>query len=1049
MRSSLDKYLVSVLKKGSIFAAILVMAVSIMILVGWAIDSQFFKDLYARYDFMRFNAALCFLFSATAIMFLHKSKVSALLRIISVFPALTVFLIGLFTFIQYLFFIDLGLDELFIADLKIPGEFPGRMSMNTSLTFVIIGIALFLNIFKYRAVLISQLLSLTLVLSSFLPLLGYIYAVPELFGSLLFTRMTLQTAILLFITSASLLFLFPERGLMSIITTNSVGGYIARRLLPLSVFLPIIFIWFLVIMERNEILDISGNINLIAVLFIMMFILLAWRFMSSISLIDQSRTKAVNKALLAHRHLYYNVENSPLALIEWDSLLRVTRWTKQAEELFGWKAWEVLGKSPADWRFFHEEDKSGIESSMQKILEGSYIKNKYSNRNYNKQGEILNCIWYNSVIPDIDGKVTSIISMVDNITRQKDIEKRLRESENQYRSLIEITKDAIFINQHNKIVYVNPAAIELFGAKNQEQVLGKSPLDFFHIDFHRLINERVGKLLSGGSVPLAEEKAVRLDGSIIDVEVAATFFMFKNESAIQVVARSISERKNMEEILRRNEFILRMAGNLTQIGGWMVDVNEKKVTWSEQVSELHQLPPDYSPSPGEALKFFASEYHSRITAVYSRCLNEGLAFDEEVEIISGYGSRVWVRLTGMAERDPFGNVIHVIGGIQDITEKKVYERNLRNALRKAEQSDMLKTAFLNNLSHEIRTPLNAIVGFSEILNQTGHTPDRIRYLTGVITNSSDQLLEIIENIINISTIETGQTEVFEVETSIDQLFRQLYEKFRKGAEEKAIEFHSFCYASGRNAVVLTDEGKVRSVLTHLIDNAIKFTDKGKIEYGCTLEGKFLKFYVSDTGIGIDPMFHTSVFERFRQVETELSRKRGGIGLGLPISRHFVETLKGVLWLESAPGEGTTVYFTIPWKPLTAFPQEKAETKKIRKEYKLLVAEDEESNFFLIQEMLSGSDLNILHAWNGKQAVEMVKSNTGIDLVLMDIKMPVMGGFEATMQIKELRPELPVVALTAHALQGDREKAIDAGFDEYISKPFPLEKLKKIINGYLQ
>jgi PAS domain S-box-containing protein len=1047
MRSSQDKYLVSVLKKSSFYAAILVMAVSFLIMTGWAIDSEVLGDLYSRFDFMRFNTALNFLLSAAAILFLHKLKESDWFRITSVVLAVTVFLVGFITFLQYVFITDLGIDELFITDQKIPGEFPGRMSMNTSMSFMVIGSAIFLNNFRYRAVLTSQLLSLTLVLSSFLPLLGYIYAVPELSGTLVFTRMTFQTAVMLFFTSAALLFTFPERGLISIITTNSVGGYIARRLLPLSVFLPIIFIWFLVIMERNELLDISGSINLIAVFFIMIFILLAWRFMSSIGLMDQSRSKAINKAQLAHRHLHYNVENSPLALIEWDNWLRVTRWTKQAEELFGWKAGEVTGKSPEDWRFFHEEDKPGIVSSMQKIISGAYIKNKYSNRNYDKQGNILNCIWYNSAIPDVEGKVTSIISMVDNITRQKDIEKRLRESENQYRSLIEITKEAIFINQHNQIVYLNPAALELFGAESQEQVLGKSPLEFFHKDYHSLIRDRVERMLRGETLPLAEEKVVRLDGTIIDVEVAATCFKFKDEAAIQVVARSISERKRVEEILKRNEFLLRMAGNLTNIGGWMVDVKEKKVSWSEQVSEIHQLPPGYFPSPDEALKFFAPEYHSRITDAYSKCLKEGIAFDEEVEIITGYGSRVWVRFTGMAERDPSGTIIRVIGGIQDITEKKIYERNLQNALRKAEQSDKLKTAFLNNLSHEIRTPLNAIVGFSEILNQERHSPDRIRYLTGVIAKSSDQLMAIIENIINISTIDTGQTEVFEIETNIDALFIQLHDKFRKSARVKDIELHSFCDVSGGNSIVMTDEGKVRSVLTHLIDNAIKFTDKGKVEFGCSLNGDFLQFYVSDTGIGIEPSFHTSVFERFGQVEIELSRKRGGIGLGLPISRHFVETLQGVLWLESVPGEGTTVYFTIPWKPLKVAKKETTEKLLARKEFKLLVAEDEESNFFLIHEMLSGMNLDILHAWNGRQAVEMVEKNKRIDLVLMDIKMPVMGGFEAASLIKELRPEIPVVALTAHALQGDREKALNAGFDDYISKPFPLERLKGIIDRF--
>lgn len=1052
MKPATDNQIVFLLNKVSVYAATVTIVISLIIAVGWIFNLPDLRGIFGGNNYMKFNSTLSFALSGAGILFLHKIEKSDIYRAFSTAAAAIVFLIGFITFLQYVFNTNTGLDELFVNDPGIISDTnpPGRMSFNTSAGFMVTGVALFLGTEGTgKLVLYSQLLSLILIVSCFLPVLGYVYGVPEPFSHMMLTRMSLGTAILFLLTDTGLLFAFPGKGLISIITTQSMGGYLARCLLPVAVLLPVVFVWVLLIIENNTIMSITGNINSVAVLLIIVFILLIWRFLSIISLIDKSRTKAINKALTANRHLHYNVENSPLAFIEWDKWQRVKRWTKQAEEIFGWKAEEVMGKSPSEWKFIYEEDKPAIESIMRSLSGNQVARNKSSNRNYTRDGRVIDCIWYNSVIPDNEGNISSIISMVDNVTHQKEIEKRLKESEELYRSLVEITKDAIYIICRNVITFVNPAAVKLFGAENQDQITGRSPYDFFHKDYHRRMEERIKKLLKGESVPLLEKKVVRLDGSVIDVELAAISFFSRNETAILVAMRDITERKKIEYTLRRNEFILRMAGNLAHLGGWMFDVPENRVIWSDQAAEIHDMPTGYSPNSEEAVNFFAPEYQEKMNHLFNKSVNEGLPFDEEMEIITGKGRRVWIRISGKAQRDSSGRVVQVFGGVQDISEKKVSEQNLQQALWRAEESDKLKTSFLNNLSHEIRTPLNAVVGFSELLNQPGNSSERIQYLTGVILKSSDQLLDVIENIINISTIETGQTEVFETKTDINQLISQVHEKFRIKADSKGIKLRSFSSITSAQAIVFTDEGKIRNILTLLVDNAIKFTDEGHVELGCTLKDNMLQFYVQDTGIGIDPSLHDSVFERFQQVETELTRKRGGIGLGLPIARFFIERLNGRIWLESNPGSGATFYFTIPWKPVS-LPEITVTGKKGKeKEVKLLIAEDEESNFFLIHEMLHGHGFDLLHAWNGLQAVDMVKNEDKIKLVLMDIKMPVMSGMEAMELIKKHRPELPVIALTAHALQGDKEKALEAGFDEYLSKPFSIQKLKDLIYQYLQ
>lgn len=383
-------------------------------------------------------------------------------------------------------------------------------------------------------------------------------------------------------------------------------------------------------------------------------------------------------------------------------------------------------------------------------------------------------------------------------------------------------------------------------------------------------------------------------------------------------------------------------------------------------------------------------------------------------------------------------------------ELELQKEELRLVLHKAERSDKLKSIFLNNLSHEIRTPLNAIVGFSEFLNEEEISREQISHLTGIICQSSKQLLNVIDEIVNISTIEAGLVELYESETNLNELLSQLYERFFSTATHKGIRFRLNSRLSETEPIVITDGSKLLHILTNLLDNALKFTDNGHVEFGCLPEKNTLKFYVADTGIGIHPDFHTSIFHRFEQVETEQSSVRGGMGLGLAVARAYAELMGGSIRVESEYGKGAAFFVELPWKRtvrkestgLNGLAFTKMDGKTI------LVAEDEENNFELTRVILSDYDMEILHAWDGAQAVEMVKEHEDIALVLMDIKMPIMNGYEATRQIKSMKPTLPVIALTAYALPGDQERALENGCDDYMAKPISIPALLDKVKRYL-
>lgn len=412
------------------------------------------------------------------------------------------------------------------------------------------------------------------------------------------------------------------------------------------------------------------------------------------------------------------------------------------------------------------------------------------------------------------------------------------------------------------------------------------------------------------------------------------------------------------------------------------------------------------------------------------------------------GTLYWESMIISPLVDKNGKVLNFIAVREDVTGKKQMIEDLKNAKEKAEESDRLKTAFLQNISHEIRTPLNGILGFSELLIQEWTTPDdRVEY-NDAIQHSGKRLMEIVSNILDISIIEAGQMVLAPERFNVNNFIIELYNFYQGQASRKNLNMRYEFGLPAESALLTADTTRLYQVLNNLLNNAIKFTKSGEVVFGYKVENESLLFFVKDTGIGISGEHFARIFDRFYQVEQSSTRTYEGAGLGLAISEGLVLAMGGKIWMESEKDKGTTFYFTIPVGDFAAVPAADSADETPRESDVILIAEDDDTSYRLLLTSLKKFGVITLRAYNGEEAVDLVKKHQQISLILMDIKMPVMDGLEATKLIKKIRPELPIIAQSAYAFNEDIEKAREAGCDDHLSKPILSAKLHKILVKYL-
>lgn len=424
----------------------------------------------------------------------------------------------------------------------------------------------------------------------------------------------------------------------------------------------------------------------------------------------------------------------------------------------------------------------------------------------------------------------------------------------------------------------------------------------------------------------------------------------------------------------------------------------------------------------------------------------------DIELLNSAGQKVPVSLMAYKMPAPTGNADEIWVIVKDIIDQRKAEKDILNAMHRAEQSERLKSAFLANISHEIRTPMNSIIGFAELLGNDDLPDERRKWYSCIIAENAEMLLAIVNNVLDISRLETGQLKVIRHETDSNKLISDIYDLFALQAQNKGIELNIKNLLPKESASVYTDESKLKQILINLTGNAIKFTHEGEVSISSCVENGEVCFDIADTGIGIAPTEQKNIFERFRQGDDSTTRKYGGTGLGLTISLGLTELLGGSLNLDSEPGKGSVFHVRIPVidpvrEDETTLKKDSIPSAKLEETY-ILVVEDGQASSFLIQEALRELNVTIIFVKDGESAIEACTKNSSIRLVLMDLNLPGINGSEAARQIKEMCPGILIIGQSAHQLNLKNETGQQAIFDDFLVKPYLPQALLATVKKYI-
>ncbi|MEI7707274.1 MAG: PAS domain S-box protein [Chlorobium sp.] len=625
-----------------------------------------------------------------------------------------------------------------------------------------------------------------------------------------------------------------------------------------------------------------------------------------------------------------------------------------------------------------------------------------------------------------------------DITALKVAEEGLLKSERNFLSLTEQMADEVFvINSGGTLSYVSPVVEQLFGYLPPE-VIGHSFTDYMQEEDRNCALKVFNNTLQHKTTNQTfEVRLKRKDGSLFDGEIRMQYYQDQKISGVIGLIRDVTDRNQAEKALKESERMFRKLFENHSAVMFVID------PYTADVLDANQAAADFYGWSVEELKQMNFQ---QVADVPMQVLNshfKKIIASEQKRFVLGHKKKdgslcdveVFSNLIEIEEKQILYSIIH------DITENK----------RAAEESDRLKSAFICNISHEIRTPMNGIMGFSELLKNPHLTGEEQTQYLGIIQQSGERMLTLIDDLMDISKIDAKEVKLQITETPLNQLLRDLLALFKQESDKKGLRLSLTIALSDEQSIIDTDSLKLKQVLTNLIQNAMKFTSKGGIDFGYTVESNLLEFYVIDSGIGIPAGKKEKMFERFHQADNSLTRNHEGSGLGLSISKAFVEMMGGTIKVESVEGAGSNFSFTMPYHPVRKHEiveHTAVDTALAKPALCILIAEDDATSTLLLQSILKGQNITILFAENGWEAVELVQHHPEINLVLMDIKMPVMNGYEATRLIKQHRPLLPVIAQSAFTAIEEKQKAKEAGCDSFLTKPINSSDLLEHLQALL-
>ncbi len=712
----------------------------------------------------------------------------------------------------------------------------------------------------------------------------------------------------------------------------------------------------------------------------------------------------------------------------------------------------VILKHQKKWSdFVHPDDLKRMNEYHERRSAGEVnVPTSYEFKFIDKKNNIKYVLLNITVIHDTNERIASLT----DLTSLKKAQNALIEQKEKYKTIFRSVTNGIIIIDDKKIIQdVNPAACKIYGYTKMEMT-GMNVLNLIHKDYEPLYNSFTRSIQDKGYFK-GESLDVRKDGTRINIDVRGTSIILDGTRYLLAVLYDITEQKESQRALMESEkkfeelaellpqaiFETNFEGVITYTNEWgfkITGYNSADLKKGTRIKDLI-IPREYWNMKSNISRIYKGE--NNMPNEYTILRKDGTTFPALI-----YSHPI------IKNKQPVG----LRGVMVDITIQKITEKELKEAKEKAEESDKLKSAFLANVSHEIRTPMNGILGFSELLKNQNIPEDKKNLYIDTILVNGNHLVKILDDVIDISKIEGNQVKIEFHECNLNSLLNELHISYMTKAKHKTdIEIRLHKALPDNDSIIFIDETRLRQIISNLLSNSVKFTERGQVEFGYVIKNyEVIEFFVKDTGPGISVLKQKFIFDQFRQVDESNTRQYGGTGIGLTLAQRLVHLMGGEIWVNSKEGEGAVFYFVLPYHPVSNNHEISEAMKFSNKMYNwegktILIVEDEKTNYFYISELLSPTHATLIHAENGDKAIEIFENNKdNIDLVLMDIRLPLKSGYETGKIIRNIKNDIPIIAQTAYAMKEDKYKSFEAGFNDYIAKPFNREHFLNIIDQYL-
>jgi PAS domain S-box-containing protein len=731
------------------------------------------------------------------------------------------------------------------------------------------------------------------------------------------------------------------------------------------------------------------------------------------------------------------------------------------EDITGFKLEEIIGQKPGKILQGKDTDPQTVTYLKNQIYRGEPFDCEILN--YHKSGRPYWLRIQGQALKDKNGNIQKYFAIEEDITHKKETEEKLKEFEDRFRIALEKIGDNLWEYDYrtDKTVFSNPDNIFISSPEKQSPESNtKLWWDCVHKDDKPQLEENSQKYNRGeiGHHSL-QYRMNSLDGKerwVLDRGVVIE--KDENGMPLKIIGThtDITAQKTAEQALKIKEEKYRNIIDNINLGLVEVDLNEKIMYVNNRFCDMSGY--DLAELEGQDItKIFGYKDNLETITTKKSLRKQGISDAYELEVKNKQGETKWWLISGAPNYNDKGDLIGSTGIHLDITEQKFLENELISAKNAAEASASAKEIFLANMSHEIRTPMNAIIGMSNQLAKTPLGKDQQFYLE-TIHSAADSLLIIINDILDLSKVEAGMVTLENIPFQPEELLKRVMSVMKLKAEEKGLKFTNSFYDNNISGVLIGDPHRINQVMLNLISNAIKFTEKGQVDIIFDLikeidNEQTIRISIIDTGIGMKDNFIENLFQKFTQEDISTTRTYGGTGLGMSICKELIELMGGTIDIKSKKGIGTTVSFGLKlqkgdMEDITPKSTQILNTDII-KDKKFLIVDDNQMNQLVASAILSNYGAHIQTAFNGKEAVAKIRQES-FDVVFMDIQMPEMDGIEATGIIRaEISKELPIIALTAYAIQGDKEKFMAAGMNGYLSKPFEEAELLMVVNQNLK